>query len=135
MIKLALNSRLYFCHIFLPVYICIFLMSSLMAGCTSTPTTTEKQDTVVFEKIKEPSAYKIKIVNASKDIINDIKYKPCKSHTIKYLQLADNLRPHEKFTINVYSQCVDLLATNAFKKKLVDVRNVDLSTVKTWTIR
>ena len=110
----------------------VLLLSSLVSGCS---TTTEKQDTVVFGKIKEPSAYKIKIVNASKEMINDIKYKPCNSHTIKYLQLADNLRPQEKFTINVYSQCVDLLATNAFKKKLVDVRNVDLSTVKTWTIK
>ena len=104
----------------------------LLVSCASYDTAINQQDTGLAVV---PVAYKIAIVNASKESINDIKYKPCNTHTQKYLPLTDNLRPQEKFTINIYSQCVDLLATNAFKKKLVSVKNVDLSTIKTWTIK
>ena len=104
----------------------------ILAGCaTSEP----KNETIVFENIEKPSVYKFKIINASNTTINDIKYKPCNSHQTQYLQLTDNLRPMEKFSINLYSKCVDLVATNAFKKKLVDVKNVDLQSTKLWTIR
>lgn len=110
----------------------LLLLLLLLAGCAST---SETEDTVVFEKIKAPSPYKIAIVNASGSTINDIQYKPCNSHETRYQLLTGHLRPEEKFTINIYSQCVDLLATNAFKKKLVDVKNVDLKSIKTWTIK
>ena len=108
-----------------------FILSAL-TGCASTG---DSDNTVVFGKIKVPSPYKIAIVNASKNTINDIKYKPCNSNTIQYQHLTGHLRPMEKFTVNIYSQCVDFIATNAFKKKLVDVKNVDLNSIKTWTIK
>jgi hypothetical protein len=111
------------------------LLSIFMGMVTGCASTTEIDDTVVFDIIKEPSPYKIAIVNASNNTINDIKYKPCNSHDTRYQQLTGHLRPKEKFSINIYSQCVDLLATNAFKKKLVDAKNVDLKSVKTWTIK
>lgn len=114
------------------LYISVLGLTVFLSACT---TTEPADDTIVFGEIKQPSAYKINIVNASNTTINDIKYKPCNTHQTQYLQLTDNLRPMEKFTINIYSQCVDLLATNAFKKKLVDVKNVDLQSTKTWTIR
>ena len=114
------------------LYISVLGFTVFLSACA---TTEPADDTIVFGEIKQPSAYKINIVNASNTTINDIKYKPCNTHQTQYLQLTDNLRPMEKFTINIYSQCVDLLATNAFKKKLVDVKNVDLQSTKTWTIR
>lgn len=112
----------------------VLVLAAFTSGC-ATNETIDDTNTIVFGEINKPSAYKINIVNASNNTINDIKYKPCNSHETQYLQLADNLRPMEKFSINIYSQCVDLLATNAFKKKLVDVKNVDLESTKTWTIR
>ena len=104
----------------------------VLTGCAATR---DVEDTVVFDKINVPSPYKIAIFNASGSTINDIKYKPCKSHDTRYQLLTGHLRPEEKFTINLYSQCVDLLATNAFKKKLVDAKNIDLNSIKTWTIK
>lgn len=108
------------------------ILVGMLYGCSSNET---RDNMVDSDKTTQPSAYKINIVNASNTIINDIRFKPCNSQTTQYLQLTDNLRPMEKFTINIYSQCVDLQARNAFKKKLVDVKNVDLQSVKTWTIR
>ena len=110
----------------------LVLQLSVLTGCASTSDT---EDTVVFDKIKALSPYRIAIVNASGSTINDIQYKPCNSHESRYQMLTGHMRPEEKFTINIYSQCVDLLATNAFKKKLVDVKNVDLKSIKTWTIK
>ncbi len=110
----------------------IALLLFALTGCAST---SDSDNTAVSDKIKVPSPYKIAIVNASKDTINNIKYKPCNSHTTQYQYLTGHLRPMEKFTVNIYSQCVDFIATNAFKKKLVDVKNVDLNSIKTWTIK
>lgn len=108
---------------------CIALAISLLITSCATP---QKDDNSGLDLAK---AYKIAIVNASGETINAIKYKPCKSTTTQYQYLTGNLHPAEKFTINIYSRCVDLLATNAFKKKLVDVKNVDLKSIKTWTIK
>ena len=110
----------------------LLVLVGMLYGCSSN----ESRDNMVdSEKINQSAAYKINIINASNTIINDIRFKPCNSQTAQYLQLTDNLRPMEKFTINIYAQCVDLQARNAFKKKLVDVKNVDLQSVQTWTIR
>ena len=109
-------------------YCLALLLILLLTNCAST----EHNNTAHLE---QPKPYKIAIINASQDTINTIKYKPCHSKPTKYQQLTENLHPTEKFTINIYSQCVDLLATNAFKKKLVDVKNVDLKSIKTWTIK
>ncbi|KPJ96008.1 MAG: hypothetical protein AMJ55_02765 [Gammaproteobacteria bacterium SG8_15] len=93
---------------------------SNMSQTTDAPTTT---------------SHKIAIVNESGNVINAIKYKPCGASDSRYQYLTGNLRPNEKLSINIYSQCVDLIATNAFKKNLVDVKNVDLKQIKTWTIK
>lgn len=106
-------------------------ISLSLFGC-ATQLASEQQGTT---KQPRPSPYKIAIINASNQPINTIKFKPCRSNSIKYRQLTGNLRPMEKFTVNIYSQCVDLLATNAFKKKLANIKNVDLSAVKSWTIK
>ena len=106
------------------------LLLSCLASCASTNLTNQPDELAVT-----PTPYKISIVNASEEPINDIKYKACNSRTLKYQQITGILKPQERFTINIYSQCVDLLATNAFKKKLVNVKNVDLKSIKTWTIK
>lgn len=107
------------------------VLASLLIACGSTPETDNAQNIDV-----QPSTpHKIAIVNASPNVINSIKYKPCGSQDNRYKYLTGNLRPNEKFSINIYSQCVDLIATNAFKKNLVDVKNVDLNKIKTWTIK
>lgn len=129
----TLNNRaLWFQNSTQRTRILIALLLLTLTGCAST---SDSDNTAVFDKIKVPSPYKIAIVNASKDTINNIKYKPCNSHTTQYQYLTGHLRPMEKFTVNIYSQCVDFIATNAFKKKLVDVKNVDLNAIKTWTIK
>ena len=78
--------------------------------------------------------HKIAIVNASRNVINTVAYKPCGSSN-NYQTLTNMLHPNEKLSITIYSQCVDLMATNAFRKKLVDAKNVDLKKTKTWTIK
>lgn len=110
------------------LYGIIISLSLVLASCANSQKDTSTE-------LVQPKPYKIAIINASQDMINAIKYKPCNSHNEPYQYLTGNLRPAEKFTINIYSRCVDLLATNAFKKKLVDVKNVDLKSVKTWTIK
>ena len=91
------------------------ITATILGGCSATP-----ENNAVSE-IRPQSAmevsHKIAIVNASDNIINTIKYKPCGSNSSSYQYLTGNLRPAEKFTINIYSQCVDLLATNAFKRR------------------
>ena len=115
------------------VTIIVTFTTLFIYGCG---TTSESNSLPDLQTQKETGvSHKIAIVNASKNIINTIKYKPCGTQSNRYQYLTGNLRPSEKFTINIYSQCVDLLATNAFKKKLVDVRNVNLTTTKTWTIK
>ena len=84
---------------------------------------------------KWEKAHKISIVNASTKVINTIQYKPCGSLDNQYHYLTGNLKPQETLTMNIYTHCVDLRATNAFKKKLVDVKNVDLKAIRTWTIK
>ena len=106
----------------------VLILALFITSCATPP----KDNNAGLDQAK---AYKIAIVNASGETINAIKYKPCKSTTTRYQYLTGNLHPAEKFTINIYSRCVDLLATNAFKKKLVDVKNVDLKSIKTWTIK
>jgi len=88
-------------------------------------------------QLKENSSHRheIAIINSSNSIITTIKFKPCGSTNLPYKSLTENLKPSEKLTVNIYSQCVDLLATNAFNKKLVDVKNVNLNTIRTWTIK
>jgi hypothetical protein len=80
-------------------------------------------------------AHKIAIVNASTHVVNTVEYRPCGSTSQQYQTLTRMLRPSEKLSITIYSQCVDLMATNAFKKTLVDNRNIDLSKTRTWTIQ
>ncbi len=107
------------------------MLAGITAGCASTAETGATQDNSI-----EPTAlHKISIINASSIVVNTIKYKPCGSSDNRYQYLTGNLRPNEKLSINIYSQCVDLIATNAFKKNLVDLKNVDLSKIKTWTIK
>lgn len=108
-----------------------YFLGCLLVACGTTP------ETDIAQNIEaQPSTpHKIAIVNASPNVINSIQYKPCGSQDNRYQYLTGNLRPNEKFSINIYSQCVDLIATNAFKKNLVDVKNVDLSKIKTWTIK
>ncbi|WP_455223459.1 hypothetical protein [Kaarinaea lacus] len=112
---------------------CIFVgvLPLISSGCSSTGENMALQD--VYED--QVVSHKIAIFNASSNVINTIQYRPCGSSDIQYRYLTGNLRPNEKLSINIYSQCVDLIATNAFKKNLVDVKNVDLSKIKTWTIK
>jgi len=106
-------------------------LTCLLAACTTNPEVAVPH----ASKAQSSMPHKIAIVNASPNVINSIKYKPCGSQDNRYHYLTGNLRPNEKFSINIYSQCVDLLATNAFKKKLVDIKNIDLKKIKTWTIK
>ncbi len=110
---------------------CSLMIVVLLIGCSSTVESTATQAV----NIQSANPHKIAIVNASSNVVNTIKYKPCGSNNNSYQHLTGNLRPNERISINIYSQCVDLLATNAFKKNLVDVKNVDLSKIKTWTIK
>lgn len=112
-------------------YTILLVLASLQFACSSTPET----ENIYNADIPPATPHKIAIVNASSNVINSIKYKPCGSQDNRYKYLTGNLRPNEKFSINIYSQCVDLIATNAFKKNLVDVKNVDLNKIKTWTIK
>jgi len=109
----------------------MFILANLLVACSTIP------DTGIAHNVdvQPPTPHKIAIINASPNVINSIKYKPCGSQDNRYQYLTGNLRPNEKFSINIYSQCVDLMATNAFKKNLVDVKNVDLKKIKTWTIK
>ena len=106
-------------------------LTCLLAACAANPEIEVPYDS----NAQPPTPHKIAIVNASPNVINSIKYKPCGSQDNRYHFLTGNLRPNEKFSINIYSQCVDLRATNAFKKKLVDIKNIDLKKIKTWTIK
>jgi len=108
-----------------------FIIANFLIACSTSP------ESDIAQNIDVPplTPHKIAIVNASSNVINSIKYKPCGSQDNQYQYLTGNLRPNEKFSINIYSQCVDLIATNAFKKHLVDVKNVDLKVIKTWTIK
>lgn len=108
-----------------------YFLASLLIACSATPETDITQNI----DARPSTPHKIAIVNASPNVINSIKYKPCGSQDNRYQYLTGNLRPNEKFSINIYTQCVDLIATNAFKKNLVDVKNIDLSKIKTWTIK
>lgn len=110
----------------------LLISIGLLYGCSSFDTKNNAENSA---KSEQPAAYKIKIINASNSTINEIRYKPCNSNATQYQHLTNNLRPMEKFTINIYSQCIDLVARNAFKKKLVDMKNVDLQSMKIWTIR
>ena len=107
--------------------------AAFLSGCS----TTSEDKTLTYISLQSDTqiSHKIAIVNASENVINTVKYKPCGSRPESYQYLTGNLRPTEKFTINIYSQCVDLLATNAFKKKLVDAQNVNLTTTNIWTIK
>jgi len=102
-----------------------------LSGCAllsgETPTLTDKNP--------RPKAHKLIIVNESDKIVSAIQYKPCGSEDTHYKHLTGNLRPNERLTINIYSQCVDMLATNAFKKKLVHMENLNLNQIKTWNIK
>ena len=111
--------------------ILVALLLLMLSGCSSTGETMTSQNIDAQPVI----SHKIAIVNASSNVINTIQYRPCGSNDNNYRYLTGNLRPNEKLSINIYSQCIDLIATNAFKKNLVDVKNVDLSKIKTWTIK
>lgn len=116
-----------------------YLWSSLLIGAitviSSACSSTSETDTTQTTDAQTTTSHKIAIVNASGNVINAIKYRPCGTGDGRYQYLTGNLRPNEKLSINIYSQCVDLIATNAFKKNLVDVKNVDLNKIKTWTIK
>jgi hypothetical protein len=106
-------------------------MAVIASACSNTTESSMSQTT----DVPTTSSHKIAIVNESGNVINAIKYRPCGASDGRYQYLTGNLRPNEKLSVNIYSQCVDLIATNAFKKNLVDVKNVDLKQIKTWTIK
>jgi len=111
--------------------ISIVFLAWILYGCSSTGENKE----IHGNNVQPAVSHKIAIVNASSNVINSIQYRPCGANDDQYRYLTSNLRPNEKLSINIYSQCVDLIATNAFKRNLVDVKNVDLSKIKTWTIK
>jgi hypothetical protein len=106
-------------------------MAVIASACSNTTESSMSQTT----DVPTTSSHKIAIVNESGNVINAIKYRPCGASDGRYQYLTGNLRPNEKLSVNIYSQCVDLIATNAFKKNMVDVKNVDLKQIKTWTIK
>lgn len=106
-------------------------MAVIASACSNTTESIISQTT----DVPTTSSHKIAIVNESGNVINAIKYRPCGASDGRYQYLTGNLRPNEKLSVNIYSQCIDLIATNAFKKNLVDVKNVDLKQIKTWTIK
>ena len=111
------------------------LLFGVMAIISSACSSTTESNTSQTIDAPMRNSHKIAIVNESGNVINAIKYRPCGASDGRYQYLTGNLRPNEKLSVNIYSQCVDLIATNAFKKNLVDVKNVDLTQIKTWTIK
>ena len=118
-----------------PKATCYCLLLGVMTLIASACSSTTESNTSQTIDVPTTSSHKIAIVNASGNVINAIKYRPCGASDGRYQYLTGNLRPNEKLSVNIYSQCVDLIATNAFKKNLVDVKNVDLKQIKTWTIK
>lgn len=116
----ALISGVFFCG-----------MTIQLSGCG---VLSEKQDrpAVATHPVE---AHKIAIVNKSDKIVNTVEYKPCGADSHQYRTLTRMLRPNEKLAITIYSQCVDLMATNAFRNKLANAENIDLQTTRTWTIK
>jgi len=114
-------------------FITLVLTTLVLTGCS----TMSESELFAHMKLNEnsPRPHSIVIINTSNSVITTIKYRPCKTNKRSYQSLTENLKPSEKLTVNIYSQCVDLLATNAFNKKLVDVKNVNLNNIKTWTIK
>lgn len=109
----------------------LYLVVLLSVGCASN----SQIDASRHSEMSPPVPHKFAIFNASPHVINSIKYKPCGTENNHFQHVTENLRPNQKFSVNIYSQCVDLTATNAFKKNLVHVKNVDLDKIKTWTIK
>lgn len=101
-----------------------------VSGCSTTSNNSSSNSNTNWSRV-----HKISIVNSSKKFINSVHYKPCGADDNQYSYLVGNIKPREKLTINIHTQCIDLMATNAFKKKLVGVENVDLNAVRTWTIK
>lgn len=112
------------------LFVYAVLLLPMLAACGTQP-----EKTVAEKKVNWKQVHKISIVNASNKVINTIQYKPCGTQDNKYHYLTGNIKPQEKLTMNIYTHCVDLRAMNAFKKKLVDVKNVDLKAIRTWTIK
>ena len=118
-----------------PKATCYCLLLSVMTIVASACSGTTESNISQTIDVPTTSSHKIAIVNESGNVINAIKYRPCGASDGRYQYLTGNLRPNEKLSVNIYSQCIDLIATNAFKKNLVDVKNVDLKQIKTWTIK
>ncbi|MGD8568108.1 MAG: hypothetical protein PVJ39_08465 [Gammaproteobacteria bacterium] len=100
-------------------------------GCSVLP---GKKDPSVVDS-GPVEAHKIAIVNTSDKIVNTVEYKPCGAGNHQYRTLTRMLRPNEKLSITIYSQCVDLMATNAFRNKVANTQNINLQNTRIWTIK
>ena len=107
--------------------ILIFLISSLLV--ISCATEAPKPPPIPKNPIQ------LRVHNDSDKFVDTINAKPCGGTTKDYKTQLTGLKPGQKIMLEIYQQCVDLVALDGFGSVLGELKYLRLNSNITWNIR
>ena len=94
-------------------------------GCSSEP---------VGLKPPPENPIQLKVENNSADVIDVIQAKPCGSGDENYKTQIHGVKPQERITLQIYEECVDLVALDGFGNVMDSLVGLRLNSYITWKI-
>lgn len=77
----------------------------------------------------------LRVHNVSNNIIDSIEAKPCGYSSKQYKTQMTGIKPQQKIMLEIYQQCVDLVALDGFGTVLDELTHLRLNSNTIWTIR
>jgi hypothetical protein len=87
--------------------------------------------------LKPPPEHPIqlRVVNESATVIDVIQAKPCGAKARQYKPQINTIKPQERIMLQIYEECVDLVALDAFGNVMDELAGLRLNSNITWKIK
>ena len=77
----------------------------------------------------------LRVENDSTTVIDVIQAKPCGANAKAYKPQMTSIKPRERIMLQIYQQCVDLVALDAFGNVMDELVGLRLNSNITWKIK
>ena len=77
----------------------------------------------------------LRVENDSPNVIDVIQSKPCGTDATQYRPQMNTIKPKERIMLQIYEECVDLIALDAFGSVMDELEGLRLNSNITWRIK